>query len=155
MSGEFELRCPISPDLRYIRDLVCIHGRLHGLPDERLHDLALAVNEAVTNVLDHGGQAGLVTARGHDHGVTVEVLDVGGRLREEHLAAVMEDPTGERGFGLWAIQTLCDKVTLEQTALGSVLSLHFDGRPATVIPLGERHAGHSNGHQDRRPTRSV
>ncbi|HEX4816409.1 MAG TPA: ATP-binding protein [Nonomuraea sp.] len=136
MTGEFELRCPISPDLGYIRDLVRIHGRHHGLSGDRLEDLALAVNEAVINVLDHGGQAGLVTARGHEHGVSVEVLDVGGRLSDAHLADVPVDPRGGQGFGLWVIRHLCDEVTLEQTGLGSVLGLHFHGDSAAVIPIG-------------------
>ncbi|AQZ61943.1 Putative anti-sigma factor kinase [[Actinomadura] parvosata subsp. kistnae] len=130
MSAEFELRCPISPDLGYIRDLVELHGRHHGLSGERLEDLVVAVNEAVTNVLDHGGRAGVVTARVHEHGITVEISDVGGRLTPEHLKAAHVDPTGSRGFGLWIIQHLCDQVTLEQTDLGSVLGLHFHSTPA-------------------------
>ncbi|MEV4172756.1 ATP-binding protein [Nonomuraea sp. NPDC049709] len=138
MSAEFELRCPVGPDLGYIRDLVRIHGQHHGLSGERLEDLVVTVNEAVTNVLDHGGRAGLVTARAHEHGITVEILDVGGRLTPEHLQAAHVDPTGTSGFGLWVIQHLCDQVTLEQTGLGSVLGLHFHGRPAPVIPLDRR-----------------
>ncbi|MET7336968.1 ATP-binding protein [Nonomuraea sp. NPDC005650] len=149
----FELRCPISPDLGYIRDLVRIHGEHHGLTGEQSDDLALAVNEAVTNVLDHGGRAGLITARGHDHGVVVEILDTGGRLTLEQLAAATVDPTGSRGFGLWVIQRLCDEVTLEHTGLGSLLSLHFRVRPADVIPLGLRDGlrdGRGRGIQDGR-----
>ncbi|MEV4179609.1 ATP-binding protein [Nonomuraea sp. NPDC049709] len=146
MNTEFELRCPISPDLGYIRDLVRIHGRHHGLTGERLDDLVIAVNEAVTNVFDHGGRAGLITARGHEHGVTVEVLDTGGALTPEHLAAATVDPAGSHGFGLWIIQHLCDEVTVEQTELGSLLSLHMSGRPATVVRLDrqtDRQARHT------------
>jgi anti-sigma regulatory factor (Ser/Thr protein kinase) len=150
----FELRCPISPNLGYLRDLVRIHGQHHGLTGERLEDLVIAVNEAVTNVLDHGGRAGLITARGHQHGITVEVLDVGGRLTAEHLAAAAADPTGSSGFGLWVIQTLCDEVTLEHTGSGSLLSLHFHGRPAPVIPLRER-TGRGRGAHDSRSTRTA
>ncbi|RVX41330.1 anti-sigma regulatory factor (Ser/Thr protein kinase) [Nonomuraea polychroma] len=138
MTAEFELRCSISPDLGYIRDLVRIHARYHGFTGERLEDLVVAVNEAVTNVLDHGGQAGLVTGRGHEHGITVEVLDIGGRLTPEDLAAATVDPTGSHGFGLWVIQHLCDEVTLEQTDLGPLLGLHMHGRSAPIIPLEGR-----------------
>ncbi|GAA3263018.1 ATP-binding protein [Nonomuraea helvata] len=147
----FELRCPISPDLRYIRELVRIHGEHHGLNGEQLEGLVLAVNEAVTNVLDHGGKAGRVTARGHEHGVIIEILDIGGRLTPEHLAAATVDPTGSRGFGLWVIQRLCDDVTLERTASGSVLSLYFRGRPAALLPL-EHRAGRKSGRGATGPT---
>ncbi|MEV0237702.1 ATP-binding protein [Nonomuraea sp. NPDC050786] len=146
----FELRCPISPDLRYIRELVRIHGEHHGLNGEQLEDLVLVVNEAVTNVLDHGGKAGRVTARGHGHGVILEILDVGGRLTPEHLAAATVDPTASHGFGLWVIQHLCDDVTLEDTASGSVLSLHFRGRPAA---MAEHRAGRGRVAQGSRSTR--
>ncbi|WP_188187003.1 hypothetical protein [Nonomuraea sp. SYSU D8015] len=36
------------------------------------------------------------------------------------------------------IQHLFEDVTLEQTGLGSLLRLHFHGRPAAAIPLGHR-----------------
>ncbi|MEV4575869.1 ATP-binding protein [Nonomuraea jabiensis] len=150
----FELHCPISPDLGYIRDLVRVHGEHHGLDDEQLDGLVLAVNEAVTNVFDHGGQAGLITTRGHDDGVIVEILDVGGRLTPEHLAAATVDATGSRGFGLWVIQRLCDEVTLEDNGSGSLLTLFFRGRRATVIPLGHR-AGRGRGAQDGRSARTA
>ncbi|MEW1843353.1 ATP-binding protein [Nonomuraea angiospora] len=150
----FELRCPISFDLGYIRDLLRVHGEHHGLDGEQLDGLVLAVNEAVTNVFDHGGQAGLITARGHDHGVIVEILDIGGRLTPEHLAAATVDATGSRGFGLWLIQSLCDEVTLEHTGSGSLLTLHFHDRPTTVIPLGRR-AGRRRGTQDSPSARTA
>ncbi|TMR99823.1 ATP-binding protein [Nonomuraea basaltis] len=132
MSVESELRCPISDDLAFIRELVRVHGRRNGLRGERLEDLVLAVNEAVTNVLEHGGAAGTVTARGDRTGITVEVLDVAGRLTWRHLTAAEIDPTGSRGFGLWVIQHLCDDVGLEQTEAGSLLTLRVHRRPATA-----------------------
>jgi anti-sigma regulatory factor (Ser/Thr protein kinase) len=135
---EFELRCPIGPDLGYIRDLVRVHARHHGLPGERGEDLVAAVNEAVANVLDHGGRAGLVTARAHAHGVTVEILDIGGGLTPDHLAAAHPDPRSPHGFGLWLIQRLCDGVGLEQTGLGSLLTLHMHGDSAPIIPFEQR-----------------
>ncbi|MCK2216104.1 ATP-binding protein [Actinomadura sp. ATCC 31491] len=135
MSMWFELRCPVSADLGFIRDLVEVCGRYAGLRGERLDELVLAVNEAVTNVLDHGGRAGLVTARGHGDGITVEVLDTAGLLTDEHLTSAVVDPTRGHGFGLWVIQHLCDEVTLEQTGLGSRLSLTVR-RPAAEAERG-------------------
>ncbi|GAA2819291.1 ATP-binding protein [Nonomuraea rubra] len=128
MVFEFELRCPITADLGLIRDLVRLHGRHSGLPDRRLEDLVLAVNEAVTNVLDHGGKAGLVTARAARGQIVVDVLDFGGLLTHDHLAAAELDRTATHGYGLWMIQHLCDEVALERSERGSLLSLRVRGR---------------------------
>ncbi|MFI7701063.1 ATP-binding protein [Nonomuraea sp. NPDC049480] len=125
MNVDFEVCCPVSPDLGSIRDLVRMHAQRGGLRGERLEDLVLAVNEAVTNVLDHGGAAGLITARGHSGGFTVEVLDVAGRLTAEQVASARIDPTRSHGFGLWVIQHLCDEVTVVQTDLGTLLRLRM------------------------------
>jgi len=123
MALEFELRCPITADLGLIRDLVRMHGHYCGLPERRLEDLVLATNEAVTNVLDHGGASGTLTARGVADGVMVQVLDAAGRLTRGHLAAAALDQTASHGYGLWVIQYLCDAVTVEQTGEGSLLSM--------------------------------
>ncbi|TMR13295.1 ATP-binding protein [Nonomuraea turkmeniaca] len=145
MSVQFELRCPVSADLAFIRDLVRVCGRYAGLTGERLDHLVLAVNEAVTNVLDHGGAAGSVTARGTQDGIIVEILDFAGRLSAGHLGGARVDPTGAHGFGLWVIQRLCDGVSLEQTGLGSLLSLHMNHDPATSV----RHLGRAG--RERQP----
>ncbi|MFI7707454.1 ATP-binding protein [Nonomuraea sp. NPDC049480] len=129
MTEEFELRCPIGFDLGFIRDLVRVHAARGGLGGERADELVLAVNEAVTNVLDHGGQAGTITVRSNHEGVTVQILDTAGRLTHDRLAAVEVEPTRSHGFGLWVIQHLCDAVTLEQIVLGSLLTLHMQHRP--------------------------
>ncbi|MFI6179171.1 ATP-binding protein [Nonomuraea sp. NPDC051191] len=131
MCVEFELRCPISADLAFIRDLVRLHGHHSGLSGERLEDLVLAVNEAVTNVLDHGGSAGLVTAVRDPIGVCVEILDTAGRLTPDHLDAAGVDPTASHGFGLWVIRQLCDSVALERTGPGSRLRLRVLVPPET------------------------
>lgn len=130
MQMEFELRCPISTDLGFIRDLIRIHGSYSGLATHRVDDLVLAVNEAVTNVLDHAGATGLITARTTGEAIVVEVLDTTGRLAPAHLATAKIDPTASHGFGLWVIQHLCDAVHLERNDLGSRLSLWMNRRPA-------------------------
>ncbi|MEV0391384.1 ATP-binding protein [Nonomuraea sp. NPDC050643] len=130
MNLEFTLRCPISADLDRVRRLVRLHARHSGLRRERLDDLVLAVNEAVTNVLDHGGGTGTVTARSDREGVTVEIVDAAGRLTRDHLAAARVDPTSSHGFGLWVIRHLCDRIDVEQRSEGSLLRLHVRRPPA-------------------------
>lgn len=139
----FEVQCPISTDLGLLREVIRVHGHHSGLFGDRLEDLVVAVNEAVTNVLDHGGRAGTVTARGTGDGVAVQILDVAGRLTPEHLAAAHVDPAGTSGFGLWVIQHLCNEVTLEQTREGSLLTLHLrrHRRPAAALADGRARTG--------------
>ncbi|WP_188195604.1 ATP-binding protein [Nonomuraea sp. SYSU D8015] len=149
MSDAFELRCPVSDDLAFIRDLVRFLGEHSGLCGERLEDLVLAVNEAVTNVLDHGGKAGIITVRRTDDGVTVEIRDLADRLSHDHLAGAHVDPTASGGFGLWVIQHLCDRAVVERTEMGSLLRLDVLRRPAAV-PRPDRHFRHDDhdGHDD-------
>ncbi|MGW0810617.1 ATP-binding protein [Nonomuraea sp. NPDC002799] len=122
---EFELRCPISADLELMRGLVRAHAHRGGLRDERLEDLVIAVNEAVTNVLDHGAAVGMVIVRSGADAIVVDIVDFAGRLSDEHLAAAKVDPTSSGGFGLWVIQHLCDHVELEQSEQGSRLRLRM------------------------------
>ncbi|MGW0805923.1 ATP-binding protein [Nonomuraea sp. NPDC002799] len=127
---EFEMKCPISADLALIRDLIRIHGTHSGLHGSRLDSWVLAVNEAVTNVLDHAGATGQVVARSVGDTITVEVVDTAGRLTPGHLRAARVDPTASHGFGLWVIQQVCDAVHVEQSGRGSRLSLRMRRRPA-------------------------
>ncbi|MFI7422358.1 ATP-binding protein [Nonomuraea sp. NPDC049684] len=133
---EPELRCPISTDLDAIRRLVREHAGRGGLSGERLDNFVLAVNEAVTNVLDHGGGTGTVLARTDSGGVTVEIADESGRLSAAHLAAAEHGRAHSAGFGfgLWLIQHLCDRVELDQSPQGSRLLLHMNVRPAPGQP---------------------
>ncbi|MEV0388182.1 ATP-binding protein [Nonomuraea sp. NPDC050643] len=125
MNSEFELRCPISANLELIRRLVRAHARQGGLRGERLDDLVFAVNEAVTNVLDHGAGSGLVIARTSAHATTVDIVDPAGRLSAHHLTEAQGTSPGSGRFGLWVIQRLCDRVELEQSDQGSRLRLHM------------------------------
>ncbi|GAA3575108.1 hypothetical protein GCM10022419_065260 [Nonomuraea rosea] len=102
---------PISRDLMGLRDLVFRHGRRAGLSSERGADLALAVNEAVTNVLDHADGHGWVRIWADDDFLTVDIADFAGRLTSD--ACLVElPPEGPRGYGLWVMRRLCDEFAI-------------------------------------------
>ncbi|MEV4395317.1 ATP-binding protein [Nonomuraea sp. NPDC049607] len=132
------LRCPINADLGRLRDVVHAYADAGGLRGERLEDLVLAVNEAVTNVLDHGGGAGTLTLHARPGAVLVQIEDTSGQLTREHLDAAEIDPTAMRGHGLWIIQRLCDGVHLQRTSRGALLTLTMNTprTPHTPGPTG-------------------
>jgi serine/threonine-protein kinase RsbW len=135
MNGDFELRCPISDDLRLMRELVRTYAEFSGLSGCRPGDLVLAVNEAAINVLEHGGAIGTLTACSDENGVSVEILDSGGTLQGEHLTAE-PDMRSLRGLGLWMIRRLCDEVTLDHPDGRSRLCLRmrYADRPPACPP---------------------
>jgi anti-sigma regulatory factor (Ser/Thr protein kinase) len=149
MSAEFELRCPNSANLAFIRDLVRVHGRHGGLHGQRLDDLVLVVSEAAAHVLEHGDGAGMVSARRTAEGIAVEILDIGGRLTDDHLTGSdHQDATSPRALGLGMINRLCDEIRLEHTGLGSLLTLHVHRRPAIASLPRQRFDHH--GQESRR-----
>ncbi|MFC5828654.1 ATP-binding protein [Nonomuraea insulae] len=116
MHPPIRLHCPITYDLALIRDLIRVYARHAELSDARTDHLVLAVNEAVTNVLEHGAGGGTITAYISPAGVIVDICDNAGRLRPDHLTAAARlpsPPADTQHLGLWLIHRLCDEVTLD------------------------------------------
>lgn len=118
------LRCRIDDRLTALRARVRAYAVAAGFAGQRLDDLVIAVNEAVDNVLDHGGGTGTITVRREPDGVTVEIVDDAGRLTQEHLRRP-PNRAGSRGFGLSIISRLCDQVVLDHPGGRSRLSLYL------------------------------
>ncbi|MEU6726059.1 ATP-binding protein [Nonomuraea wenchangensis] len=120
---------PIDADLARIRQAVRGFAQEAGLAGERLQNLVLAVNEAVTNVLDHGAGTGSVHLWRADHGVRVQIVDPAGRLRPADLDRSPPWPP-THGMGLWVIRQVCDEVRLDHPEGHSRLELFMAYRPA-------------------------
>lgn len=97
---------------------------------ERLDDLLLVTNEAVINILEHGGGKGTLAIWQDETYLTVDVTDTLGLLTLWHVPS--ERPTGTvRGFGLWLMNQLCDEFTIDQVEEGSRVRLRMRlGLPA-------------------------
>lgn len=97
---------------------------------ERLDDLLLVTNEAVINILEHGGGKGTLAIWQNETYLTVDVTDTLGLLTRWHVPS--ERPTGTvRGFGLWLMNQLCDEFTIERLEEGSRVRLRMRlSRPA-------------------------
>lgn len=82
----------------------------------RADDLALAINELITNAQEHG-RAPIHVVADADTSVHVEVRDSGkgfdwAQVSQEHPPR----PHARRGRGLWIVRQLVDRVTVERSA---------------------------------------
>lgn len=125
MPSQQQCRRPISDDLTGLRRHLYHHTDQAGLAGTRRDDMVLAANEAVINVLEHGGANGTVSIRHDARALTVEVVDTAGRLRPEHARRERPGPGAARGFGLWLMGHLCDEFTIDQTEEGSRVRLRM------------------------------
>ncbi|GAA2891158.1 hypothetical protein GCM10010517_55420 [Streptosporangium fragile] len=124
MSGDHGRQWPIDEDLTALRERLQRYAAQAGMRGDRLDDLLLAANEAVINVLEHGGGKGTLSIWRNDTSLTVDVTDTVGRLASGQVPR--ERPTGTvRGFGLWLMSQLCDELTIQQAGEGSRVRLRM------------------------------
>ncbi|MEV4183019.1 ATP-binding protein [Streptosporangium canum] len=132
MTGDHGQHWPIDDDLTALRQRLLRHAADAGMRGERLDDLLLAVNEAVINVLEHGGGKGTLSIWHNDACITVEVVDNMGDLAPRDIPP--ERPTGTvRGFGLWLMSQLCDEFSIHQVAGESRVRLRMLLHPSPAL----------------------
>jgi anti-sigma regulatory factor (Ser/Thr protein kinase) len=122
-----EFSFPAEPDLvpTARRRVAGVVGHC-GLNGTSLFDLVLAVDEALTNAVQHGSPAGGDSAVGVRVGlvgrcVAVEVRDQGGGF--PLCAAVLPDSLDIRGRGIPFMRSLVDEVSFECTPKGTFVLL--------------------------------
>jgi anti-sigma regulatory factor (Ser/Thr protein kinase) len=129
-----EFRLPAVP-----AQLVIARGHVEraalamGFDERATYEIVFAVNEAVTNAVQHGspdhaGTIGLFIEPGDD-GLTVVVSDSGSFGPSPADCA----PTSEQGRGLVLMSQLMDQVDLLPCAEGTVVRLHRDRNGASAI----------------------
>ncbi|HEX6597251.1 MAG TPA: ATP-binding protein [Acidimicrobiales bacterium] len=84
----------------------------------------LAVHEALTNAIDHGGGVRHVTAAVEGSVLEVEVCDSGAGFSVGR-SSKRPEPLAERGRGLWLISRLADGYDVTTTSAGTCLRLRF------------------------------
>jgi anti-sigma regulatory factor (Ser/Thr protein kinase) len=140
VTGDHGQHWPIDEDLSALRERLQYHAVRAGVRGERLDDLLLVTNEAVINILEHGGGKGTLSIWQNETYLTVDVTDTLGVLTSWHVPR--ERPTGTvRGFGLWLMNQLCDEFAIEQTEEGSRVRL----RMRLGLPSTQRGTGGSTG----------
>ncbi|ABX03379.1 MAG TPA: ATP-binding protein [Herpetosiphon sp.] len=120
---------------RVVRASAAELGSTMGFPRERVEDLKLAVSEAVTNAIEHGGGGGVagsveVIFSLHADQLEVEIIDHGKGI--EHFNTerrVVEEDNLEagmlRGFGSYLISELVDQYEVQSSGTGTSLRLRI------------------------------
>jgi anti-sigma regulatory factor (Ser/Thr protein kinase) len=114
----------IERDLAPMRTFLAEHAPALGLPEARLDDFILAVNEVATNAIRHGGGGAEVALWATERRVICEVND-SGTVADRFLGFLRPDPHGERGHGLWIARQLCDLLEIHTGRPGTTVRLHM------------------------------
>ncbi len=115
-------------ELAAAREFVAHMGALAGLDDSAIQHCELAVDEAMSNIIEHGyrsldtNQSIEITCISSDEGLTITIIDSGEAFNPlsnpipNHLTPLTERTEG--GWGIHFIRTLMDRVQY----------IHLDGR---------------------------
>lgn len=119
----------IRPDLPALRDEVTTLATAADIPEARIGDLVLAVNELAANVLEHGAGKGTISLWRSAGWILCDVFDEGGALTDPLIGYRPTDPRGTRGYGLWITRQLCDFMEISGGSHGSLIRMHFPPAP--------------------------
>ncbi|OKK16179.1 regulator [Streptomyces sp. CB00455] len=109
-----------------VRDRVTGWTAHTALDPARAGDLVLAVSEATTNSLRHGGGAGTLQLWTTPDGTVIAEIQDAGHLRDPLKGRSRPTLTSTNGGrGLWMIHHLCDLVEIRATPTGLTLRLHL------------------------------
>lgn len=107
-------------DLRAIRLFIGSAAERTGIEPDRIADLVLAVNEAATNAIEHGGGRGALRSWAAPAELICEVTSLEGQIDDPFAGHLPPDPHSPRGRGLWLIRELVDLVEIRNGPTGGV-----------------------------------
>lgn len=111
------------------RDLEAIRRRVEtaavaaGLTAARMHDVVVAVSEAASNSIRHGGGRGTLTTWRDGDTFQCEVADRG-RIEDPLVGRIRPTVDQVSGRGIWIMNQLCDLVQIRATPEGQTVRLH-------------------------------
>lgn len=107
------------------RGLLSEHGRLWGLPPQRVEDLVLAANEIVSNAIRYGAEPITAHAWLAEDEVVCRIADAGAGIPDP-LAGWLPPRAGALGgWGLPIARQLSDALEISPEERGAAVSLHF------------------------------
>ena len=112
------------PSLRAARRLVWRRAEEAGLGD-RSEDFMLAVNEVLSNSLQHAGEDGMLRLWHESDGLVCEVRDRGHIVQP--LIGREEPSVGQiGGHGMWLVNLVCDLVQVRSSKQGSTVRMRMN-----------------------------
>ena len=106
-----------------VRTEVFAAAGVAGIGPERSAELTLAVTEAATNSVRHGGGAGVLRLWQTDDALVCEVTDAG-RIEDPLAGRRVPVPDAEGGRGLWLVHQLGDLVQVRSGDQGTAVRVH-------------------------------
>jgi anti-sigma regulatory factor (Ser/Thr protein kinase) len=114
--------------LQRLRQLVAWAARRVRLDSQRGHDLALAVSEAASNVIKHGGGTGQLELIQDDNRALIAQISDNGPGIPATAPAALPPPEQTNGRGLYLIRQSCDRVEYHTGPGGTTVHLEIDLR---------------------------
>jgi anti-sigma regulatory factor (Ser/Thr protein kinase) len=113
-----------------LRAAVAAHAAGAGLPRQRVYDIVAAAHELAANAVRHGAGHGRLRLWADGRSLHCQVSDDGPADQD----ATRPDERAwsrEHGHGLWIIDQVADKVTLDRTPAGTTVTVTFSiGSPS-------------------------
>lgn len=97
-----------SEELRAVRHCATAVATDARVESDRAADLVVAVNEAATNAVEHGGGRGTLRAWTTPAELVCEITNPTGHIADPFPGHLPPDPLADRGRGLWLIRQLTD-----------------------------------------------
>ncbi|MGA8210710.1 MAG: anti-sigma factor RsbA family regulatory protein [Nocardioidaceae bacterium] len=111
-----------STDVSVVRRAVQERAAAAGLGPAGRADLAVAVTEAATNSIQHGGGRGTLRVWRDEDALTCEIRDTG-RISDPLVGRRMPPLGGQSGRGLWLVHQLSDLAQIRSTEAGSTVRI--------------------------------
>jgi anti-sigma regulatory factor (Ser/Thr protein kinase) len=107
-----------------LRAAVAAHAAEAGLPRQRVYDVVAAAHELAANAVRHGAGSGRLRLWADGRSLHCQVSDDGpaGQGPARPVAAAW---SREHGHGLWIIDQIVDKVTLDRGPVGTTVTITF------------------------------
>lgn len=111
-------------DLAVVRRFVTERAGAAGLDPDRALDLAMAVNELVTNTVEHGGGEGSLAVWPENGHLVCQLADAG-HIGDPMAGRVPPASSQDRGRGLVLVNQVCDLVRVHTRPGGTTIRVHM------------------------------
>jgi anti-sigma regulatory factor (Ser/Thr protein kinase) len=112
--------------LATLRAFVTSQATQAGVATHSLERFVQAVDEVVTNAVEHGGGSGVLQIWTSPHTMVCEVSDTGAGLRDPLAGHLPPDRCTASGHGLWLARQFSDLLEVHSDPAGTTVRLHLN-----------------------------